>query len=501
MWARLIGALIVFGLLAFVIGGAMYTMSQLQERLVEGGVLTRSSSPLQGFRESVEGAVRTFTYYATIGIVGLVVVAVAVLTVKGFIASRRLLGIIPFRDLQRHLLILGPTGSGKTNTAKKAVAMAVSKGVKAVILDWKGEYVGFVENATIVRKINPWDVGGRSPKERAVLAVEILREVTRDIADVSSASAALLLRELVRLYERDVPKTSDVISSLERFYMSAMQERRLAEANMAAALLRRLTWLQIDEERSAENTIRSGQVVVYDLSQLGSAYLKTIYSLAILSKTYYDALSQGPMHGLRQLLIAEECQNYVRGRGPDEPPSIGERTVNELRSYGVGVVMISPDPTQIPWHLARDVSAVVAIGVQAMPDFFREVFRAYDYTRLRKIIHGEKTYVYRRGRIQLARAPKRPPKQIRLAYTPPPPVEEITVEAGKPEVVETMALRVEKPVAEGVSNVVSVEEPRVEESSSEAPRGCSVAPPVSFSRPDWGGGSPPPGEPWRRLLS
>ncbi|MEM2115074.1 MAG: hypothetical protein QXS12_06445 [Candidatus Caldarchaeum sp.] len=58
----------------------------------------------------------------------------------------------------------------------------------------RGEYTTFIEGATIIRKLNPWDVGGRSAKEKAAIAVELLREITRDIADVSSASAALLLR-------------------------------------------------------------------------------------------------------------------------------------------------------------------------------------------------------------------------------------------------------------------------------------------------------------------
>ena len=115
----------------------------------------------------------------------------------------------------------------------------------------------------------------------------MLREVTRDVADVSSASAAILLKELIKLYEKGVPETSSVISALEAFFHVTMGERRLAEANMAAALLRRLMWLQVDEERSAENAIGSDKVlivVIYDLSQLGSAYLKTIYGLAILFK-------------------------------------------------------------------------------------------------------------------------------------------------------------------------------------------------------------------------
>ncbi|MEM4298324.1 MAG: hypothetical protein QW815_08160, partial [Nitrososphaerota archaeon] len=192
----------------------------------------------------------------------------------------------------------------------------------------RGEYTTFVNGATVVRKINPWDVGGRTAKERAAIAVELLREITRDIADVSSASAALLLRELVKLYQSGVPKTSDVVDALERFFRTAMAERRLAEANMAAALTRRLLWLQIDEEREVSNSVGSPTATIYDLSQTGSVYLKTIYSLVVLTRVYYEAMSEGQSLTVKKLVVAEECQNYVRGRRFDEPPSTGETIVN-----------------------------------------------------------------------------------------------------------------------------------------------------------------------------
>jgi heme/copper-type cytochrome/quinol oxidase subunit 2 len=137
-----------------------------------------------------------------------VIIVIAVVVINATIRSRRLLGTIPFKDIQRHLLLLGPTGAGKTTIAKKVIAMAVSRRVKVTILDWKGEYVDYVRGATVIRKTNLWDVGGRSSAEKAVIAVEMLREVTRDIADVSSASATLLLKELARLYrEKGTPTT------------------------------------------------------------------------------------------------------------------------------------------------------------------------------------------------------------------------------------------------------------------------------------------------------
>jgi hypothetical protein len=349
------------------------------------------------------------------------IIVIAVIAVNTVIKSRRILGIIPFKDIQRHLLLLGPTGAGKTTIAKKLIEMAVKRDVKVTILDWKGEYVDYVRGATVIRKTNLWDVGGRSSAEKAVIAVEMLREVTRDIADVSSASATLLLKELARLYrEKGIPTTKDVVDRVDRFMQNALTERRLAEANMAAAILRRLYWLQIDEERTDQNIHGSPDVVVYDLSSTGSNYLKTLYSLTILSRKYYEALRKGPTDRLTEVIVSEECQNYVRGRRFDDPPSIGERMVNELRSYGVGVLLITPDPVQIPWHIARDVGALIAIGRQSLPDFIEQMRHRYSRRGWETLGKTNSTYIYHRSKLTTVRFKPRPQKPITLKMVEAP---------------------------------------------------------------------------------
>jgi hypothetical protein len=409
-------AVITLVLVSVLIGYTLIAAYNVQQQLIAHRIIkkTETQNPLanvlEGIRRTASIAGPAFAI-ATI-------TAVAALTV---IRSRRILGIIPFKDVQRHLLLLGPTGAGKTTIAKKVVEMAVRRNVRVTILDWKGEYVDYIRGATVIRKTNLWDFGGRGSAEKAVIAVEMLREVTRDIADVSSASATLLLKELARLYsEKGIPSTKDVVDRVDRFMQTALTERRLAEANMAAAILRRLYWLQIDEERSDQNIHGSPDVVVYDLSSTGSNYLKTLYSLAILSRKYYEALRRGPVDGLAEVIVSEECQNYVRGRRFDDPPSIGERIVNELRSYGVGVLLITPDPIQTPWHMARDVGALIAIGSQALPDFIEQMRHRYGRRGLETLGKTNSTYIFHRGKLTAVRFKPRPIKPITLKMVEAP---------------------------------------------------------------------------------
>jgi GTPase SAR1 family protein len=410
LMARTVGTLaVIVGFLIYVYAANVY----VAQTYFKG----KSAGPAASIQETIKNVTQTITQYMQIA----VVIVIAVIAVRMVIRATRILGVIPLKDVQRHLLLLGPTGAGKTTIAKDVIRRAVGKGVKVTILDWKGEYVDYIRGATVIRKTNLWDVGGRSSAEKAVIALEMLREVTRDIADVSSASATLLLKELARLYsEKGTPTTKDVVDRVDRFMQNALTERRLAEANMAAAILRRLYWLQIDEERTDQNIHGSPDVVVYDLSSTGSNYLKTLYSLAILSRKYYEALRRGPMDRLAEVIVSEECQNYVRGRRFDDPPSIGERIVNELRSYGVGVLLITPDPLQIPWHMARDVGALIAIGSQSLPDFIEQMRHRYGRRGWETLGKTNSTYVLYRGKLTTVRLKPRPQKPITLKMVEAP---------------------------------------------------------------------------------
>jgi GTPase SAR1 family protein len=403
--------------LAVIIGFFIYIMAAniyVSETYFRG----RSAGPAVPFTQQIQQITQTITQYMQIAVIAVLVLV----TVNIVLKSRKILGVIPFKDVQRHLLLLGPTGAGKTTIAKDIIRRAVGKGVKITVLDWKGEYVDYIRGATVIRKTNLWDIGGRNSAEKALIAIEIIREVTRDIAEISSVSSTLLLRELVKLYsEKGTPTTKDVVDRVDRFMQTALTERRLAEANMAAAILRRLYWLQIDEEtRTDQNIHGSPDVVVYDLSSTSSNYLKTLYSLAILSRKYYEALRRGPVDRLDEVIVSEECQNYVRGRRFDDPPSIGERIVNELRSYGVGVLLITPDPVQIPWHVTRDVGALIAIGSQSLPEFIEQMRHRYGRRGWETIGKTNSTYIFHRGRLTTIHFKPRKQRPITLKMVEAP---------------------------------------------------------------------------------
>jgi hypothetical protein len=179
-----------------------------------------------------------------------------------------------------------------------------------------------------------------------------------------------------------------------------------------------LYWLLVDEERPDENVHGNPAVTVYDLSSAGSSYLKTLFSLTVLTKKYYEAMRRGPTDELSEIIIAEECQNYVRGRRPDEPPSIGERATYELRGFGIGIVLICPDPELLPQGIVKDVGTIIATSADSLPRFTleRHLLRVSleEAEKTLKELKRAKAIVYHRGRLHFLRRLPGPLKLLKL---------------------------------------------------------------------------------------
>jgi hypothetical protein len=304
--------------------------------------------------------------------------------------------------------------------AKTVLEKAVKEGKSIVVIDWKGEYAQFLPMATIIRRIdNIWNVPGETAKEKALAATELLREMSKDVVEITPASSLLLLRVLTEEYEKGMPTTERVMKILEKYAEVAQREGRYAEANMYLALVRRLFILLVDEERKAENEYAESQITIYDLGSLPSIHLKTLYANYVLMTIYREA-TKAKANGLRTIVVAEEAQNYIPTRRQGELPTIAERIIYELRSFGVGVVLVCPDPELLPAPVLKDVGAVVAMGPDSLPRFALEryLFRASleEAEDTLKKLKKSRMVVYYKNQLhffrRLPRIPK-PPKTLK----------------------------------------------------------------------------------------
>jgi DNA polymerase III delta prime subunit len=470
----LIAASLVILLIAVMAYGINCATMRMLEKL--------GRKPQEAPTSSIQTALNTWApRIVAWGAAAALLAGVAATMYKVYVSRTRLLETVKPADMTRHILLFGPTGSGKTSTAMRAVELALRRGADVVIVDWKGEYGGYFRGATIVRKLDLL----KPDADHETYAL-VLTDILRDVLELTDPMAYMLYDELVRGYRMGALTFDKLIRNLEARRLAALQARSFAEANIAEGLIRRLYLLALDEKRPAMNMRGSDRVVIYDLSALTTYQLKCLYAEIILWRIYNEARARSTptkKPSLSKLLILEESQNYIRPRRPERVPGIGERIVNELRAYGVGALIISPDPTQLPYHMARDAGAVISIGYQGLPEVVAELLSFYRYSDVKRLIKTTskmRTYIYYNGRLHIKGVPKPYKRTIDLgaiAREEPAGVVEERAEkvAGeaKPVIVEA-----EKPATRTELRLEEEEEEATEAEGAEGPRGPGRVDPI-----------------------
>jgi hypothetical protein len=104
--------------------------------------------------------------------------------------------------------------------------------------------------------------------------------------------------------------------------------------------------------------IFDGTSKAIDLSKM-NVELRKLISLILL---YY--LYNNPSECL---LVIEEAQNIITPRRIEEPPSIAEMIVAELRRFNVGIILIAHHYKDLPEAILNDAYAIVSLSKKSHP--------------------------------------------------------------------------------------------------------------------------------------
>jgi len=298
---------------------------------------------------------------------------------------------------QGHIVILGRSGSGKSNTAKVLISELARKGVRALVLDWSGEYVipGFVT-------LKPGeDISLDVLPSAASLEPELV-DVVVDLFDAVFHLSQPQLYMLRLAAKRAVSQRYSGVAGL----LAALEEvpiRSYYDHETKAALVRRLAPLSEGRiGRALEGGLMMQRVfehnVIVDLSVFRSVYAKRLFSLLLLKEVYDSSIRREIDEGIVHATLIEEAWNVIPYRRPDAEPSIGERLFAELRKYGECLIAVAQNPTEIARSIINNAEIIVAHAM--LPHEF-EVIGLPPYTLER----GE-AVVVERGRVKLVRVRK-----------------------------------------------------------------------------------------------
>ncbi|MDV3293749.1 MAG: ATP-binding protein [Nitrososphaerales archaeon] len=279
-------------------------------------------------------------------------------------------------DLKRHAAILGMTGSGKSTTASTIVKQVAEMGLPVLVLDWHNEYGGVINRigGRVVSPgkddftINPVEATSSTDVvEHIAMVTDIFSDIYRFTHPQAYMFRNALQKRVSESADEEVPNLSSLVRTIEAYPL-----RSAYDNETKVALLRRLVPLTQGQAGRALNGPSTfgidellGKVVCVELGHLRDAQTRSVFT-DIMLKMIYEHRTRS-RSDLEHLTVVEEARNVAPARRPEDPPSVGERMISELRKFGEAMLFVAQFPTQVASELIKN-SGVRVVHRIAWPE-------------------------------------------------------------------------------------------------------------------------------------
>ncbi len=279
-------------------------------------------------------------------------------------------------DLKRHVSILGMTGSGKSTTAASIVKQVAETGLPTLVLDWHNEYGAVVARSggKVVApgrddfSINPLEIG---PASDSVEHMAMVSDIFSDIYHFTHPQAYMFRNALQKRLSETPPDEVPSIASLVRT-IEAYPLRSAYDNETKVALLRRLVPLTVGQSGKAlggsgplklEELL--GTLVCVELGHMRDVQSRAVFSDVLLKMVYEEKVRRKGT--LDHLTVIEEARNVAPARRAEDPPTVGERMVSELRKFGEAMLFVAQFPSHIAVEIVKN-SGTKIVHRLAWPD-------------------------------------------------------------------------------------------------------------------------------------
>jgi len=258
------------------------------------------------------------------------------------------------KSINKHILISGESGSGKSNAAKMILKHLSEKGANFILFDPHDEYIDItsVTNANIydasVIGIDMFALDGMSIKEKSIELTELFRKVFR-LGEVQSNTLYRLISYTYNLFaERGkVPSISSILYSISVFKKHASKGE--------LAILNSLEKRFMLASELGSKSIDIGKLLhersIFALSSLHTSEAQAIYIEGFLRKLYSYILSN--KHVGELYIVIDEIEKLGQS-------SILARLANEGRKYGIGIIAIAQHAKSVEKSIRGNASTVLA---------------------------------------------------------------------------------------------------------------------------------------------
>ena len=212
-------------------------------------ILKNSNNKSNNFQSIQQNLIEASNSMKNMMLIAIPLIAIGFIGYQIYLDRTRIFNTISFDKLNRHLIILGSTGAGKTTMAKKIIKKVMRRVNKPIyIFDMHGEYndlsinekekietIKFDEK-TSFNIFDPWTI----PAKRYIV---FLVNTLKDILELSEPQAYILLRALEEEYQergyfeknrKELPIPPDINDVIER--IQKLQPRSRFDYEVKVAL-------------------------------------------------------------------------------------------------------------------------------------------------------------------------------------------------------------------------------------------------------------------------
>lgn len=307
---------------------------------------------------------------------------------------------LPINNINKHIVIFGSTGTGKTTTALSIVLRLWEKGYPILILDWHNEYGKIAEKIDgkvfSLGKHESYSINPFKPlflEDDIYTHIDMLCDIFSETFNFSAPQAHMFLKALIEEYKargflnKEIKnlEAPNLLAILERIQKIAPYSRFDYEIKMALERrLQPLTLGQLGEIFCGEKIVKIEDIMQgFTIIELGNirSYLSKRILLYLILKIIYDyCIHRGKSDKLVHVTVIEEAQNIVPMKKNFEVPSIGERLIFDVRKFGEGIILIAQIPSQISENVTKNVSTRIlhAIKVESDIPYFTKRGKFYE---------------------------------------------------------------------------------------------------------------------------
>ncbi|WP_054854552.1 DUF87 domain-containing protein [Vulcanisaeta distributa] len=240
-----------------------------------------------------------------------------------------------------HMLVIGPTGMGKTWTVSTILHRLMSSGIKALVLDPHGEYLRIqgIEPIDVTKKfINIFELDGLTDAER------IHRLVTE--FSILGIDGKALLPDLRLIYG----------NGIHRDFFKAMEFLRSSTDDDAIALaLDRLVSYLKDAEIVPVEELLSNKALLFS-SVRASPDVMAFLMGVVADHVYSHVMSRGGVgERLQQLLVIDEAYYVLNS-------PLAELMVRGLRKFGLGTIFVTQTLSGVSSDVLQNIPLIIVLG-------------------------------------------------------------------------------------------------------------------------------------------